>query len=246
MPESDAHQGPVLSRAEILRKEQDAIHGAGLLEEVLMENAGLLAALELEPLLQRHPGTAHIFCGGGNNGGDGYVVARQLRIRGYPVEVVATRPLERLVGAARSMRAAFEYFGGEVLDLGQADAGWPAVSARWGTSGVLVDAVLGTGLKGPARGLEGDLLQLLQEVRSTQAPTVVAIDLPSGMECDSGQARGPVLPADQTLSFMGHKPGFQTVSGRRLVGEVRVLPIGIPCPGLQRTQSNHLRQRHCR
>ncbi len=176
----------------------------------LMKNAGAAVAAEV---LKRHPDAAlvHVLAGPGNNGGDGYVVAANMRRSGVPVA------LWRL-GAPRT---------GSDAALAAADWGGGAgelADFRPGPGAVVVDGLFGAGLSKP---LEGAAAEAVRRCRETAA-RVVAIDLPSGLSGASGAALGPAFAAELTVTFFRKKPGHLLYPGRDLCGETIVVDIGIP------------------
>ena len=187
---------------------------------VLMENAGHRVVELLEevfaPLAEHH---VVILCGKGNNGGDGFVVARQLHTRLHPerLDVVFAGDPEKLTGnAATNFRML-------------AAAGCPVASEiapEMRTASIVLDAVLGTGLAGPAR---GPALELIREINhGFPSARVVAVDIPSGLASDTGNLLGETVEADYTVTFTAPKIGQVLPPGCDAVGELRVGVIGSP------------------
>ena len=175
----------------------------------LMENAGSVVAREIEKRWSARP--AIVLCGPGNNGGDGFVAARHLSETGWPVRIALLGPRDRLVGAA-SHHA--ELWGGAIEPL------TPAVLDG---AELVVDALFGAGL---SRALEGAAAETLAAAASRRLP-LVAIDVPSGLMGDTGEALGAVASV-LTVSFFRKKPGHLLLPGRSLCGEVVVADIGTP------------------
>jgi len=191
---------------EEMRAAEQALIGGGETVDSLMLTAGQGAAEWVWRIAGHEPVT--VLCGPGNNGGDGYVIAESLRQRGTPVLVVA--PLEPATDAARKARAAYR---GAV----QADAG-----ERRGA--VLVDALFGSGL---ARPLSGDLAETLQSL-SARHRAAVAIDLPSGIESDSGAVLNPGLPPYRlTIALGAWKYAHWLMPAAAVMGARRLVDIGI-------------------
>ncbi len=202
----------------------------GLPVRVLMENAGLLAALEIEAIYRtdaaERGGPVRIFCGAGNNGGDGFVIARQLQARSVPVVVECTHPGGGSAGASQHNRRSAESLGVRILPLATFESE-PTPPAVWSDASVFVDALLGTGFQGPVRApLDGQISVINLARRRFGIPTV-AIDLPSGLDSDSGRPGEPTIEADWTLTFAAEKVGFGMPEARAYLGQVRVLPIGV-------------------
>ena len=167
---------PLVSAAEMRALDAHTIDELGVSGEVLMESAGRAVVAQVLALLAPG-GRVLVACGGGNNGGDGYVVARHLHGLRVPVEIWGVGDPARLRGDAAANRARAERLGVPVTTVPELAAGT-----------VIVDAIFGTGL---SRAVEGDAAQAIARIRSARsarsALTVVAIDLPSGLNADTGQ-----------------------------------------------------------
>ncbi len=182
----------------------------------LMERAGAGAA---EAILRWYEParTFSIWCGTGNNGGDGFVVARKLREAGREAHVRLVGAEDRVGGdAAASLRAARE-------------AGVPFVD-RPDSADVVVDALFGTGFSGPPRPEAGRTIGAMNDAG---AP-IVAIDVPSGVDASTGEVAGAAVEADRTVTFHAPKLGLAVAPGRFCAGEVAVVDIGIE-PGDSRS-----------
>jgi NAD(P)H-hydrate epimerase len=194
--------------------DRHTIEKLGIPGELLMECAGRLVAALAEAELA--PGRrALVLCGPGNNGGDGLVAARHLHLRGVPAAVVFVGDPARVRGdAARNLERAER-------------AGVPFAGARWRAEpgDLLVDALFGTGL---ARALEGEAASAVRKVLAARPGCrVLAVDLPSGLDADSGQPTGPCVQADLTVTLGLPKLGLAQEPGRSLAGRVLVGRIGI-------------------
>ena len=190
-----------------------AIEVRGIASTELMERAGAglsRAVAELVP-----DGPVAVVCGGGNNGGDGYVAARLLRGLGREVRVLAVVPVERLQGDARVN-----------AELLAGPAPEPFAADRLDGAAVAVDALLGTGFSGEPR---EEVRAAIVALNAAGAP-VVAADVPSGVDASSGAIAGEAVRAARTATFAAAKPGLWINPGKAHAGEVRVVDIGIP-PG---------------
>lgn len=186
----------------------------------LMENAGGALADEIERRAQRgrSGGPIRIVCGKGNNGGDGLVAARLLRGGGHGVDVLLVEPGEECAGdAARNLSA----LDGDWSPLGD-DPG-----AKLHGSGLIVDAIFGTGFSGEPRGSAAVAITAINEQGDLGA-SVLACDVPSGVDASTGQVGGGSVRADATVSFHAAKLGTLIAPGKRRCGELLVAPIGIP------------------
>lgn len=201
-----------------------AIESLGVPGIVLMENAGRSAAeivyAELRDPL-RDP--VLILCGPGNNGGDGFVIARHLSNAGMQVSVVLSSPSERSTGDAATNLRIYERLGGLLLDASSPVA-LPHVHALVARAGVIVDALLGTGSSGPPHGTIAELIRLANTAPQARR---IAIDIPSGLDADRGIAADPCFRADITVTFVAAKIGFSTPAARDVLGRFEVTGIGI-------------------
>jgi hydroxyethylthiazole kinase-like uncharacterized protein yjeF len=202
-------QHAVLTVAEMYRADALTI-GRGTPGEVLMEAAGAAVTREIVARWQACPIT--ILCGPGNNGGDGFIVARLLAGLGWPVRVGLHGDRASLRGDAAIMAGRWT---GQVV---------PLSSGLLDGAGLVVDALFGAGLTRP---LDGSVCDLVEELRARAIPTV-AVDVPSGVDGDTGAVLGAAPPAALTVTFFRRKPAHLLLPGRALCGTVVVADIGIP------------------
>lgn len=214
----------VLTRAQSRELDRLAMEELGIPGLVLMENAGLGAALELAARHDLATTGVAVLCGGGNNGGDGYVVARQLAVRGARVHVFDWAPAERQRRDAAVNRAIVDRMGIERSDLRALDSA--SLARALAGVGLVVDGLLGTGFAGDVREPLAARIRALNAWRAGAPATVAALDLPSGLDADQGRRCEPIVVADLTLTFVAPKVGFAGASA--WTGEVRVVPIGVP------------------
>lgn len=211
---------PVLSRFAVRELDRLCDEEYGIPGIVLMENAGRGAALHIEREWRSGGGRVAFLCGPGNNGGDAFVAARHLHNAGVEVCLFATHSIEAARGDAAWARGVTARMGLAVESIGG-----PADVARakehWNGNVLLVDALLGTGSEGPVRGAVADVLAAC----ATATPRLrIALDLPSGLDADSGRAQELCFRADLTLSFAARKPGLSAAH----CGRVEVIDIGAP------------------
>ena len=209
-----------------VRDAEEPLLAAGL-GNVLMQRAahGLANTIirELQSRGRRIYGSSLVvLTGKGNNGGDGLYAAAFLAARGMRTTAMLTAD-----SAHPQALAAFEGAGGRVRHL--PDAALGELAAEAACTDVVIDAVLGTGAKGGLRGSAATLFDAIADARTGQAAPgfVVACDLPSGVDADTGAVSGPVLPADVTVTFGAAKAGLLTDPGADHAGRVEVVPIGI-------------------
>ena len=208
----------LLSPAEMGRADALAIAG-GMAGFALMERAGWAVARAARRF---GPCRTLVLCGPGNNGGDGYVAARLLAAQGWPVKVAALAPPRPGTDAALAVAAW----------SGPSGPFDPAEAAR---AGLVIDAVFGAGLSRDVDGLAADTL--------AAARRIVAVDVPSGVDGQTGAVRGRAAQAACTVTFFRRKPGHCLLPGRDLCGEIVLADIGLPASVLAgispRTFSNN-------
>jgi len=185
----------------------------------LMENAGQGVAAEIASRFEPDKTRIAVFCGLGGNGGDGFVAARHLTCLGFRVEVIlAGRPENILDKEARKNWLALQPLKGIVTLHEVYDSSLiPKIEAE-----VLVDALLGIGLKGAPR---PPVIQLIRKINETKAFRL-AVDVPTGINSDSGEALGEAVKADLTVTFHKAKPGLP--KAKEYTGELVVRDIGVP------------------
>ncbi|MBO0697958.1 MAG: NAD(P)H-hydrate epimerase [Zavarzinella sp.] len=209
-----------LSRAEVRDLDRRAIHEYGVPGVVLMENAGRGAA-ELLLRLRNKREEVLILCGPGNNGGDGFVVARHLQNAGVDAGVMylGEKPptgdagIQYQIAKKANLVGTFEGSSPDGLaDFVTCVKGW------------IVDAMFGTGL---TRALSSPYAEIVAAVNRGKQ-RVFAIDIPSGLDCDTGEPLGPTIRATHTATFVALKKGFLNPKAKAWLGEVHILDIGAP------------------
>jgi len=217
--------GDALTCQEIRELDILAIEHVGIPGIVLMENAARAVAEYVHGALLNPPRShALLLCGPGNNGGDGFAVARHLRNAGVKVTVVLAVPREKTKGDAALNLGIYERMEGTLLDATEPE-GLAQVRAQARTADVIVDALLGTGSEGAPRGAMAELIRLANAAPRARR---VAIDLPSGLNADTGEVSEPCFKADATVTFVAPKVGFAAGSARAVLGRVVVADIGVP------------------
>jgi hydroxyethylthiazole kinase-like uncharacterized protein yjeF len=215
----------VMTRDQVRAFDAWAINTLGISGVVLMENAGRSCAELIKELLEGVAGPkVCIFCGRGNNGGDGYVIARHLLNSGVRVTVVICGDRKKIKGDAKTNLDILERMGRcvEQLNLaGMSIAGQVETFAAG--ADMIVDGLLGTGLSGQ---LSGEYAQLIEGINARNCP-ILAVDIPSGLDCDTGEPLGAAIRADYTVTFVAVKKGFASASAARYTGRVFVASIGV-------------------
>jgi NAD(P)H-hydrate epimerase len=209
-----------LSREQVREVDRRAIEEFGMSGLVLMENAGRGCTDVLCGLGVRGP--VVICCGRGNNAGDGFVIARHLDLRGHEVCVLLFGAPADLRGDAAANFAILAHCGIPLrVVTAQEDAGWQAELAGvdW-----IVDALLGTGARGQPRPPLDGVIPCLNR----QPARRLAVDLPSGLDCNTGEPAPATFRADHTCTFVAAKRGFASPAAQAYLGHVHVLDIGAP------------------
>jgi NAD(P)H-hydrate epimerase len=213
----------VVTAAEMRELDRLTIEVCGTPGYVLMERAGLGAT---DVLLDRFPnasdGLVMVVAGKGNNGGDGFVIARALLGRGIDAEVLLLASVADVGGDAALALDAFRKAGGRFVEM-PADDDVAQLPERLARSGLVVDAVFGTGLNSPVRGRFAAALQAI----NTCGRPVLAVDIPSGLDADSGMPLGVAVHAHVTATFAFPKVGQLVYPGAGFVGMLAVVDIGI-------------------
>jgi NAD(P)H-hydrate epimerase len=185
-----------------------------------MENAGVrvydLLASRFAPLSRQH---IVVLCGKGNNGGDGFVVARHLKQAGADVEVFFIGPPEELSRDARLNYDRAAKLGLKLKQVNSIDE-LPGMLE----CDLAVDAIFGTGFSGAPRGLAAEMIEYINDLGTL----IVSVDLPSGLNADTGIHEGAVVEADYTYTLAQPKFGLFLSPGREVCGDVEIIPIGIP------------------
>jgi NAD(P)H-hydrate epimerase len=214
----------VLNSAQMREADRRTIEEIGIPSLVLMENAGrqVVAAIEAlhDDLVDRHVG---ILCGRGNNGGDGFVVARTLAQRGVQVSVFLIGSVGDVRGDARVNLEVLGRLGLTVIEIANSQA-WELHASEVTSCALLVDAIFGTGLNAPLAGL---LETVVADVNGSGIP-VVSIDLPSGLPADSHEPIGDSIDAGMTVTLGAPKLSLVLPPAETRAGDIVIADIGIP------------------
>jgi hydroxyethylthiazole kinase-like uncharacterized protein yjeF len=192
----------------------------------------------------RHDLKISILCGKGNNGGDGLVVARHLKVTGIEPTVYFFGDPTKLTGDAGENFQRWRSAGGAV-NVVNTETVWEKFSGAIGSSDVVVDALLGTGLRGAVTGLTGKAISALNEfsknATGTRPSLIVSVDMPSGLPSDGKAAEGPVLRAHQTVTFTAPKIGQMVSADAACTGALEVRQIGSPAELVEELGRGELR-----
>jgi NAD(P)H-hydrate epimerase len=216
----------VMSRDDVRAFDRWAINELGIPGVVLMENAGRSCA---ELIKDKLAGATNpkvcIFCGTGNNGGDGYVIARHLLNSGFEVVVVICGDRNKIKGDAKINLDILEGLGQRVeqLDLNNSNV-TRVVETFCSGADMVVDGLFGTGLQGE---LKEEYKRLIESINAQKCP-ILAVDIPSGLDCDAGEPLGAAIKASWTVTFAAVKKGFAaSKTAAKYTGKVFVASIGV-------------------
>lgn len=220
-----------LSRTEIRDVDRVALEEYGLPGVVLMENAG--RGCSQMAVDNWSTGSVVLCCGKGNNGGDGFVIARYLENAGWSVKVRLAFPPSEVEGDAAVFLASVQKSGldvrtiqvsGEGVSADPTVVAWVEFQSELRSADLVIDALLGTGLNGSVR---SPCREIIEAINAAGRP-VLAVDLPSGMDCNTGQPLGDCIRATRTATMVAPKLGFENPASAALTGPVEVVGIGLP------------------
>jgi NAD(P)H-hydrate epimerase len=219
-------ESATLTREQCRELDRRAMEEFGIPGLVLMENAGRGCVDVLERL--GITGPVVIFCGKGNNAGDGFVIARHLDLRGHSCRVLMFGPPEDLHADAAANFAILKKCGVPIFDVSSLlkDELRDTLDKHSAGASWFVDAMLGTGAVGEPRPPFDAAIDWINSRRKDAR--VLAVDLPSGLDCNTGELARHTVRADHTCTFAGLKVGFENADARPFLGMVRVCDIGVP------------------
>lgn len=227
----------VASVKEMLKIEEEATRRLGITTRDLMENAGRAVADDAAEMIsdkQRGKGHIIIVCGKGNNGGDGFVAARYLIEKGYVPTVFILASQEELSLDAKD--AFFALRGLPIQSVFLDDHNLDNFAAGLKRAALVIDAIFGFSLKGAVRGIAQSAI----EIMNVSDCVILAVDVPSGLESDTGHIHGVCIKAAKTVTFTCPKIGVVTYPGADMVGELVVADIGVPPEIVERTSKVQL------
>ena len=240
----------ITTAAQMRNMDRIAMHGVyAMAPAVLMENAGHAVAERAGAWLDGWDGKdVVLFCGKGNNGGDGFVIARHILAAGARVYVYVLGKEEDYSDEARQHLHTLQQLADEetclLLPAPQSDADWQLLQKRLLASSVVIDAMLGTGFHGSLRQPLASIVAEVNAAAAAGAVTVIAVDMPTGVNSDTGAVSngdddedGPLF-ADMTVTFGALKRGLVLYPGRACAGHIEVDPIGMPGPLLMQLEED--------
>lgn len=240
----------ITTAAQMRNMDRIAMHGVyAMAPAVLMENAGHAVAERAGAWLDGWDGKdVVLFCGKGNNGGDGFVIARHILAAGARVYVYVLGKEEDYSDEARQHLHTLQQLADEetclLLPVPQSDADWQLLQKRLLASSVVIDAMLGTGFHGSLRQPLASIVAEVNAAAAAGAVTVIAVDMPTGVNSDTGAVSngdddedGPLF-ADMTVTFGALKRGLVLYPGRACASHIEVDPIGMPGPLLMQLEED--------
>lgn len=206
--------GKIISSDEARQLDKIAVEKFSIPSIILMENAGKNTAEII--LKEFHPRQVAIFCGGGNNGGDGFVIARHLSNNDVKVKVFTVQKISKYSGDAlinlniiQKIKIPVTYLSAQKIKIPKVD--------------LIVDALLGTGAKGKIR---EPYKKIIQKINLAKIP-IVSVDIPSGIDADTGKKQGIAVKSNLTVTMVAIKKGLRIHDGRKLSGKIIVTDIGL-------------------
>jgi NAD(P)H-hydrate epimerase len=216
----------VLARQQVRDFDKWAIEQMGIPGTVLMENAGRSCTqLLVEQAAVLENPKICIVCGKGNNGGDGYVIARHLLNKKINVDIIVCGEKEKIKGDAKINLDVLTRLDESIISFIKPSErdGIEALKNKLENADAIVDAVFGTGLDGEVK---GGYVEIINAINAQEQP-VFAVDIPSGLDCDTGKALGCAVKADWTVTFAALKKGYENPQSSLYTGSVYIASIGV-------------------
>jgi NAD(P)H-hydrate epimerase len=215
----------VMTRQQVRDFDKWAIESLKIPGVVLMENAGKnFADIIMPDIRQAGVKKICIFCGTGNNGGDGYVIARHLENNNFRTKVVIVGDIEKITGDAKTNLEIIRNMGLKIENITAAEmVSQSRIADLMKDCDLIIDAIFGTGLTGQLR---PEYQSLINAINST-GRDIFAVDIPSGLDCDTGNPLGCAIKAKRTITFVAMKQGFLNAAAKQYTGKIDVVSIGI-------------------
>ncbi len=197
----------------------------GISTLALMENAGRAIALQALAMLNANSGPGRgigIFCGKGNNGGDGFVAARHLWAGGIKADIFLAGKIYAVKDEAKTNLEILLCLKQNITEVEERNL--PLVRSKISQYGVIIDALLGVGLMGEVRGIFRDLIGIINSVKAR----ILSVDIPSGLDATTGMPLGCCVNADTTVTFIAAKRGMASGQGKKYCGRIIVEDLGVP------------------
>lgn len=218
---------PYITRERMRQVDSEMINGYGIASIVMMERAGLAVAYLVEEMIKyNRDKKIAIVCGKGNNGGDGFVCARELHIKGYRVKIILLSSkndiLSRKGDASINLNCALN-LGIPTIEI-EAENRLNILVQELVDADIIVDAIFGTGLSQQPYPFEADVIERI----NMAGKPVVAVDIPSGLDANEGKPLGCAVIATNTVTMGLPKTGFKNPEAKRFVGNLFIANIGVP------------------
>lgn len=191
----------------------------GISTLILMENAGKAVAQEASKVFRGRKKIA-VFCGKGNNGGDGFVAARHLLTQGIKPDIFLAGKISGVENEAKTNLEILLKLKTKICEVSERNLH----SIKISKYGLIIDALLGVGLSGAVRGIYKDLISLINSSRAD----ILSIDIPSGLDATTGKILGCCVNADKTVTFVAEKRGMVVGDGPKYCGRIIVADLGVP------------------
>ena len=211
---------PLLTAAQAKALDKKALNKFGISTLVLMENAGRSVSDEAIKILRNKRDRVAIFCGMGNNGGDGFCAARHLLTAGIKSEVYLVGKIKDVENEARINLSILLKLKQKIIEIKPKDCS--LLKNRVKKSSLIIDALLGVGVRGQIR----PVYQQVIDIINASGIYVLSVDIPSGLDATTGRVLGRCIKADKTVTFVGKKRGMAHGGGKKYCGKVLVRTIG--------------------
>ncbi len=192
----------------------------GLSTLLLMENAGRAVSQEALRILENKSGRVAIFCGHGNNGGDGFCTARHLLAAGVKPDLFLAGKISAVEDAAKTNLGILLKLKQKVTEISPRNIPFIRIAKY----SLIIDALLGVGVEGEVKGIFRDLITLI----NSSSAQILSVDIPSGLDATSGKILGCCIRADKTITFVAKKSGMLKNQGRLYCGKIVVVDLGAP------------------
>lgn len=188
---------------------------------ILMENAGCAIMEEVSRNLKSSSGKIAVFCGMGNNGGDGFCAARHLLTKGFKLDVYLVGKLEDVKNEAKNNLAILLKMQQGIVEIKQDNLSF--LKDRIGNYSLIIDALLGVGVNGKIRPVYQEVIDII----NSSNKYVLSVDIPSGLDATTGRISGRCIKADQTVTFVAKKRGMAYGMGKKYCGKITVKTLGV-------------------
>jgi len=212
----------IMTRDQAKKIDRKAQEGFGIPAIILMENAGRGVAEEALKMIKDKKARVAVFCGKGNNGGDGFCAARHLLAAGIKPDIFLVGKVSEAKNEAKINLGILLKLKQKIIVVNEGSLGW--LGRKIAKYNLIIDALLGVGLQGKVGGAYGGLINLINRSKAY----VLSIDIPSGLDATNGKALGSCVKADRTVTFVSKKRGMVLGEGYKYCGNIVVKDLGLP------------------